>query len=140
MSEQIPDRAWFSPLLNEIADVAGVRAALLIGRDKACQRVYIPTPPLAAGHWLIQLVGDEAAALICRRWGGNRLDIPPALGGQMRRRRRAITEMTKNGMSINDISRALGVARSTVTDQRRKIEKPRVDDLLREEDGPNSDP
>lgn len=140
MSDQIPDRAWFSPLLNDIAEVAGVRAALLIGRDKACQRIYIPTPPLAPSHWLIQLVGDEAASLIGRRWGGNYLDIPPALGGQMRRRRRAITEMTKNGMSINQISRSLGVARSTVTDQRRKIEKQPSEDLFTKADGPNSDP
>jgi len=124
LNEQVPDRAWFSPLLNQIADVAGVRAALLIGRDKSCQRIYIPKPPVAHDHWLVQLVGDEAANKIAKRWGGHGLDIPPALGGQMRRRRRAIAEMTTNGMSINRISRALGVARSTVTDQRRKMDRP----------------
>lgn len=135
MSDQLPERAWFSPLLNEIADVAGERAALLIGRDKACQRVYIPKT-LAPDHWLIGLVGDEAALKIAARFGPAHLDIPPALGGQMRRRRRAITEMTRNGMSINQITRALGVARSTVTDQRRKLGRKddRQPDLFGSED------
>ena len=122
MSEQLPERAWFSPLLNQIAEIAGDRAALLIGREKACQRVYIPKT-ITAGHWLIDLVGDEAAHKLAAALGPNHLDIPPALGGQMRRRRRAITEMTSNGWSINRISKALGIARSTVTDQRRKIEE-----------------
>lgn len=134
MTEQVPDRAWFSPLLNEIADLAGVRAALLIGREKACQRVYIPKPPIAPDHWLIALVGDEAAIRIGNRWGGHNLDIPPALGGQMRRRRRAITEMTKNGMSINRIARSLGVCRATVTNQRRTMDRPVADGDLFPED------
>jgi hypothetical protein len=36
-----PDRAWFSPLLNRIAEIAGARAALLLGRDRGCQTIYI---------------------------------------------------------------------------------------------------
>lgn len=129
MSEQLPERAWFSPLLNEIAEVAGDRAALLLGREKACQRIFIPKN-LKDGHWLIELVGMEAAEKLVKRYADSRLDIPPALGGQMRRRRRAITEMTMQGWSIARITRALGVARSTVTDQRRKLDRPPPQDDL----------
>ncbi|MCW5708690.1 hypothetical protein [Shinella sp.] len=123
MSEQLPERAWFSPLLNEIADVAGERAALLLGREKACQRIFVPKN-LKPGHWLCELVGEDAALKLVKRYADSYLDIPPALGGQMRRRRRAITEMTMQGWSIARITRTLGVARSTVTDQRRKIGRP----------------
>ncbi|MCQ4630919.1 hypothetical protein GB927_012775 [Shinella sp. CPCC 100929] len=129
MSEQLPERAWFSPLLNEIADVAGDRAALLLGREKACCRIFIPKN-LKPGHWLVELVGDEAAGKLVKRYADSYLDIPPALGGQMRRRRRAITDMTMQGWSIARITRALGVARSTVTDQRRKIGRPAPQDDL----------
>lgn len=122
MSDQLPDRAWLSPLLGEIAEVAGERAALILGRDKACQRVRIPYI-LPGSHWLIDLVGDEAAQAIVVRFGGSRLDIPPALVGQKRRRRRVITEMTNNGMSTSQIARALGVARSTVAEHRRRLPK-----------------
>lgn len=125
MSDQqhLPERAWFSPLLNEIADVAGERAALLLGREKACHRIFIPKN-LKEGHWLVELVGQEAAMKLVKRYADSYLDIPPALSGQMRRRRRAITEMTLDGWSIARITRTLGVSRSTVTDQRRKIGRP----------------
>ena len=123
MTDQLPERAWFSPLLNEIADVAGDRAALLIGREKACQRIRIPKS-VRPGHWLPELVGEEAAAKIVKRYGDSHLDIPPALSGQMRRRRRDITEITLQVWPISRITKTLGIARSTVTDQRRKIARP----------------
>lgn len=118
MTDQLTDRAYFSPLLNQIADCAGIRAALLLGRDKACQRIYIPAK-ISPGHWLLELLGDEACARVIKEFGGQQLDIPPALGGQIRRRRRAIIQMSKDGWSINQIAGTLGVARSTVTDTRR---------------------
>jgi DNA-binding NarL/FixJ family response regulator len=122
MSDHLPDRSWLSPLLNEIAEVAGERAAIILAREKACQRIYIPKT-LPGDHWLIKLVGDEAAYKIAKRFAGH-LDIAPALGGQKRRRRMAIAEMTENGWSIRKISKSIGISRSTVTDTRRKIAKP----------------
>ena len=49
------DRAFFSPLLNRIADVAGERAALILGREKACQTVYFPKEPALVGKTLAQI-------------------------------------------------------------------------------------
>ncbi|SMH42248.1 helix-turn-helix domain-containing protein [Mesorhizobium australicum] len=115
-----PDRSWFSPLLNRIADVAGVRAALMLGREKGCQTVYIPRR-FGPQHWLPKLVGDDAAAALAKEFGGSKIDIPPALVGQKRKRRAAIAEMTENGYSIARITRALGVAKSTVKDHRRRL-------------------
>ncbi len=122
MSAREPDadQAWLSPLLNRIADAAGVRAALILGREKGCQTVYIPRR-FGAKHWLPQLVGMDAAKMLADEFGGTKIDIPPALVGEKRRRRRAIAEMTKNGLSINRITTSLGVARSTVKDHRRRM-------------------
>ncbi|PZO81622.1 MAG: hypothetical protein DI629_03535 [Mesorhizobium amorphae] len=118
MSER--DQAWLSPLLNRIAEVAGIRAALLLGREKGCQTVYIPRR-FPARHWLPQLVGMDAAQALASEFGGSKIDIPPALVGEKRRRWRAIAEMTGNGLSINRITKSLGVARSTVKNHRRRM-------------------
>lgn len=124
MTDTFSERPWFSPSLNKIADVAGDRAALLLGREKACQSIYIPK--LYNGdHWLPKLIGEDAARLLVRHYGGTQVEIPPALSGQMRRRRLAIAELTEKGYSINKTTRMLGVARSTVKNHRRRM---RVDD------------
>lgn len=115
-----PDQAWLSPLLNRVAAIAGVRAALILGRDKGCQTVYVPRQ-VTARHWLAQLLGIDAAKAIAAEFGGTKLDIPPALIGEKRRRRRAIAEMNRNGYSINRITKSLGVSRSTVKDHRRRL-------------------
>ncbi len=115
-----PDRAWLSPLLNRIAAVAGERAALILGAEKACERIYIPER-LEPDHWLIALVGAEPAAAIAAEFGGQKLDIPPALAGQKRQRQRAIAKMTERGRSINAIAKTLGIARSTVKDHRKRL-------------------
>lgn len=120
MTEQDPDRAWFSPLLNKIAEVAGDRAALILGREKACETIYIPRR-VDPTHWLSKLLGEEAATALAKEFGPTRLEIPPALNGQKRKRRAAIAQMTDKGYSINKITRTLGVARSTVIDHRRRM-------------------
>lgn len=114
------DQAWLSPLLNRIADVAGIRAALLLGREKACQTVYIPHR-FGPKHWLPQLIGPDAALKLAGEFGGAKILIPPALAGQKRRRQRAIAEMTRKGYSINQTASSLGVARSTVNEHRRRL-------------------
>ncbi len=119
MSED-SDRAWLSPLLNRIADTAGLRAALILGNEKGCQTIYIPRR-FGPRHWLPRLVGMEAALKLAGDFGGSKMDIPPALVGEKRRRQRAIAEMTKNGLSLNRTAASLGIARSTVNDHRRRL-------------------
>ncbi|MBP0439455.1 hypothetical protein [Tianweitania sediminis] len=124
MTEQHdPDRAWLSPLLNRIADVAGVRAALLLGNEKACQTIYIPQR-VNNEHWLPKLIGMEAARKLAADFGGMKIVIPPALVGEKRRRQRAIAEMTRKGYSISSTASSLGVARSTVNEHRRRLKEP----------------
>ncbi|MHB2265829.1 hypothetical protein [Aliihoeflea sp. PC F10.4] len=113
MSDDL-DRAWLSPLLNRIADIAGMRAALLIGQEKACQEIYIPRR-FGARHWLPKLIGQEAAEKLAAEMGGSKLVVPPALVGQKRQRARAIAEMNAKGYSISRIAAGVGVARSTVS-------------------------
>lgn len=114
-----------TPLLNRIADVAGERAALILGRERACEKVYIPDT-VTPDHWLAGLVGLEAAVAIAASFGGQKLEIPPAIGGDKRRRAATIAEMIDKGYSTNQIARTLGVAHTTVKRHRRY--QPRDDD------------
>lgn len=127
MTDLSSDRPWFSPLLNKIAEVAGERAALILGRERACQSVFIPKF-YRDGHWLPELVGEPAAKALILAFGGTELEIPPALSGQMRRRRHAIAELTEKGYSINHTTRLLGVSRTTVKNHRRRLRDDDSDD------------
>lgn len=115
----LTDRAYMTPLLNRIADVAGERAAIILGREKAGQRISIPNR-MPADHWLVDLIGPEAANAMAEKFGSQKIDIPPALGGDKRRRAMTIAQMIDKGYSINEIVRATGVSRSTVKDHMKK--------------------
>lgn len=125
---QVDVTALLPPVLAEIARVAGLRAAILIGAHKI-GRIYIPTVDrLAEDHWLAQLVGMPEARAISAGIGHGPLDIPPAVQWHSRRRKQweAIQQMTVDGASLTDIARALGVDRSTVRRVRRRLPPPRL--------------
>lgn len=124
-----PDRAWFTPLLNRIADVAGERAALILGREKAGQQVYIPER-ITADHWLAELVGRDAAQAIAEKWGSQHIVIPAALGGDRYRRTAAIASLIEKGYSNNDIVRLTGVSLRTVTYHRSRSTDDRQGELF----------
>lgn len=111
--DNLPDRAWMTPLLNRIADVAGVEAAVTLGRERAGLQIYIPER-MTPDHWLAQMVGLEPAIAISKLFGSRKLDIPPAIGGDKRRRAALIAQMIEKGYSINKIVSLTGVSRSTV--------------------------
>ncbi len=114
MSEHGADnRMWMTPMLNSIAEIAGEQAALLLGREKAGQQVYIPST-VTADHWLTDLVGIDAASAIAAHYGSQKIVLPAALSGDKRRRAAAIAEMTEKGYSLNKIVRLTGLSRSTV--------------------------
>ncbi|MGD9476126.1 helix-turn-helix domain-containing protein [Shinella sp. G-2] len=119
MIDRSTDRMWMTPLLNQIADVAGERAALLLGSEKAGLQIYIPDR-VPHDHWLAVLVGAEAADAIAAKWGTQHITIPVAMNGDRRRRAAVIAELIKKGYSNNEIVRMTGVSRRTVTDHRSK--------------------
>lgn len=119
----LSDRAYMTPLLNRIADVAGERAALILGREKAGEQIYVPERA-TEDHWLSELIGIEAATRLTTIFGSQKLLIPPALAGDKRRRAATIAEMIDKGYSNNQIIRATGVSMSTVTLHRKKLPKP----------------
>ena len=66
-------RLHLPPLLQDIAEVAGLAAAWQLAEAKGGQRVFIPQKPM---KWVQDLLGSEAAVAICSRFGGMEYDIP----------------------------------------------------------------
>lgn len=64
---------WLPPLLAEIAEVAGLDAALALAEARGGSRITIPARP-RPDHWFAQTVGMEAAEKIAAfyRVGGKR--------------------------------------------------------------------
>lgn len=105
-------RLHLPPLLNEIADVAGVVAAVAIAEARGGTRVHFPARA-PDGHWLVELVGREAADKLCAHFQidarrGNRVDVPLGPKNFYARARRLALEM-RDEKSVTEISLELGV-------------------------------
>jgi len=116
---QTPDRAYMTPLLNRIAAVAGERAALVLGREKAGQKIYIPGT-MTSEHWLATMIGLEAATAIADTFGSQHIVVPAALSGEKIRRARVIAQLLDEGYSINQIVQRTGVSFNTVRNHAKK--------------------
>lgn len=106
-------RRHLPPLLNEIAEVAGVDAALAIAEARGGTRVHFPAsaPP---GHWLYELVGPTATAKLCEHFrvtaqGGVCIDVPLGPSGFYARARLRATEMLDQ-VSASEAALSLGVS------------------------------
>lgn len=110
--------AQLPPLLAEIAQIAGPMSALRVAEVKGGTRAYIPTVEMIHdGHWLAA-VGMEAARKIASALGGTYYDVPLGPAGRhseiLARIRRAVEHGLDEGLSVNQISRQVGVCRRTV--------------------------
>jgi len=107
-------------LLLEIAEVAGISAALAIAEAKGGQEVFIAAR-LKPDNWLVRAVGMEKARLISDHFcsGRARLKVTVPLGptgsylAERRRRAQAMTAAVAAGASANEIARAAGVTNRT---------------------------
>ena len=104
-------------VLGEIADVAGLAAALAVAREMGGRRAYFPATP-KADHWLVRAVGAEAAAVICAHLvaGGAGLEIPVPLGptGTRARAWATIRRALDDGATAGTAARLAGVDERTV--------------------------
>lgn len=115
--------AWpdLPELLCEIAEIAGIDAALAIADAKGGQQVFI-VAHLRPDNWLIAAVGLAKAKLISDHFCSGRLrqklTIPlgPAGSYQALRRRtnRALEEAASRGESANQMAANAGVTTRTV--------------------------
>jgi hypothetical protein len=117
---------FLPPVLAEIAEVAGLPAALALAEKYGGSRVHFPARA-AENHWLVRTVGREAADKLCAHFrttarGGFQIGIPLGPSKFYARARKTTLELLAQGVSTYEIARRLGIARSTV--QRAKSAAP----------------
>jgi hypothetical protein len=97
-------------VLAEIAEVAGLEAALAIAGECGGTQVYIPRRA-ADDHWLVEACGRTAADAICRHYagtGGMRLRVPLGPTGSIAQIRARADRMIREGRSTTEVARAVG--------------------------------
>lgn len=118
------DYSHLPKLLAEIAEVAGLGAALLVARERGGDRASFPAAAqVSPGNWLHDLVGREAALKIADRFtsrGSIELEVPLGPEGARSRSRDALYRMMTEGRSSGEIARTLGITRRTVVRNRRR--------------------
>lgn len=122
--------SWLPPLLNEIADVAGVDAALALAEARGGSRVSFPAR-VKKGHWLIDAVGEDAAEKLCDHFRtgtghgtGAVLDLPIGPSSSAFKTRRKVDALIKSGLSADKIAVEAGVHRNTVFRRKREMDQP----------------
>ena len=110
----VDDYSYLPSVLQEIADVAGLAAALQLAAARGGETVYIPGH-VDGKHWLSQIVGLEAACKICDyyriRNGGLALLIP--MGNKKHSIYQALCALDE-GYSTREIVRKYGLHERTV--------------------------
>lgn len=131
-----PSFAGLPELLAEIAEVAGLEAALALAAAKGGQRVYIPAYP-RAGNWLVEAVGLKAAEKICEhfrtydpefvRHSAHSTAVVVPMGPERSVLKRAIRELHQGlaeGLSVRDAARRAGVHERTGFRARKRMKAP----------------
>ena len=105
----VPRHSWLPALLAEIAEVAGLEAALKLAEARGGTEIYVPAEA-PADHWLTEAVGQQAAAAICRHFTGSgpgcRLEIPLGPAGSHAQLRRQVDKLIAEGKSEREIALA----------------------------------
>jgi len=114
---------WLADLYRQIAEGAGLEAALGLARARGGLRISVPRNPRAA-PWLTQAMGEQGAALLCSLYGGELIDLPadPVSGNGQNARVRRIREALREGaLSANEIASMAAVTRRAVFVNKAKL-------------------
>lgn len=109
MTQRLP------PILQEIAEVISLDAAIKLAEAKGGQRIAIPTK-LRDDHWLIDVLGSDDAIALCGYFAnGTRvhMDVPFGPTSDAARREAMIAKLIKEGKSANEIAQACRFTRRT---------------------------
>ena len=122
--------SWLPALLAEIADVAGLDAALALAASHGGCRVRIPAEVKSDRHWLARCVGREAADRICAHYRqgtgsgqmrGAYVLVPRGPTGAIASARRRLAQALANGASAAEAARIAGMTERTAYRQRSRV-------------------
>ncbi|GEM_PF-1460591 len=105
------DRRSKKTLLQTLIDLLGRSCVEKLIAQFGGARIWVPVRSTPEGK-LAQVLGAEAASVLCSRFGGDYLQVPNTLVDDNVCLR--IAELHRQGCKINDIARAVGRSRRTV--------------------------
>jgi len=112
---------YLAPIYQQIAQAAGLEAALKLSAAHGGERIYLPSlARLTRGHWLAACVGWEAAQAICAWRGREDIVLPVSTQASPSWRRKIALDMLASGASVNEVAAASGVHLRTIYDYRRR--------------------
>ncbi|KAF0136668.1 MAG: hypothetical protein FD139_727 [Methylocystaceae bacterium] len=135
------DVSHLPPLLAEIAEVAGLVAAVQLAKAKGGTECYIPARA-PDDHWLVQCVGREAADKLCahfvaaiesdsgRSRHGVKILLPLGEAGSRAEARRRVREALEQGKTLSEAARSGGVHQRTVQNIRARMKDKRQGSLF----------
>lgn len=101
-------------LLQEVADAAGLQAALDLAKACGGTIVYIPAKLSKNDTVLTRAVGRRAAAEICKLRPGENVPVPLGPMTTDAQKRVKVKQLLDEGLSIQEIVRRTAVHRATV--------------------------
>lgn len=135
------DYSFLPPLLAEIAEVAGLPAALKLAKEKGGVECYIPARA-PDDHWLVRCVGREAADRLCAHFAaaidndsrrslhGVKILLPLGESGSRAEARGRAREALERGASLAEAARRSGLHQRTVQNIRAKMKDGRQGSLF----------
>jgi len=116
------------PILAQVADVAGLPAAMALAKARGGREVTIPAN--APGTVLAEIVGVEAAEKIIKSFGYGDIAIPFGPFGGARARRIAIVSTVESGATVSQAAVKADVSTRTVKRVKAKMRKANQPDLF----------
>jgi hypothetical protein len=108
MNAEAARYSWLPQVLAEIAEVAGLDAALKLAEKRGGTEVYIPLSA-ADDHWLVELVGRDAADAICAYFQhGVKVTLPAGPRGSLAKIRATAERMIAERRPTSEIALACG--------------------------------
>ena len=123
--------SWLPPMLADVAEAAGLDAALALATAAGGRRVTIPARA-KNGHWLVEAVGREAADKICahfrtinadgRETGARQIVIPMGPGSVVKAAKRQLARNIEAGMTVRKAAQAAGMHERTGFRVKRRLD------------------
>jgi DNA-binding NarL/FixJ family response regulator len=102
-------------ILAEVAEIAGLDAALRLARARGGRRLYVPQRPTPD---YIAEIGEAAAAALSTLYPNETISVPLGPTGALKQAKRAVDEALSRGLSAGEAAQVAGVTERTVYNHR----------------------
>ena len=107
MDQHTLDLEQLPRTLQEVAEIIGLPAALVLARRWGGRRLWVGQQPTDA---LTMYLGSDAARRLCAHYQGEALDVPACSNALMGQRDAAIHAKRAQGVRISDLSIEFGIS------------------------------